>query len=63
MAARLLPAADRAGYAEEFRCELWELAQAGAGRWGQLAYAGRQAGSALRLRAAVRAPARRRAVP
>lgn len=59
---RLLPPADRLRYAGEFRSELWDLAHAGAGRWTQMAYAGRQAGSVLRLRTALRAPARRRAV-
>ncbi len=63
MAARLLPAADRTRYAAEFRSELWELAQAGAGRWRQLGYAGRQLLAACELRAALRAPRRRRAVP
>ena len=63
MAARLLPAADRARYAAEFRSELWELVQAGDGRWGQLGYAGRQLVAACQLRAALQAPRRRRVMP
>jgi len=63
MAARLLPEADRARYAEEFRGELWEMAVAGAGRWGQLGCAARVLARARETRAALRAPARRRAVP
>jgi len=62
-AARLLPASDRARYAEEFRSELAEIARAGAGRRPQLAYAARQLMSARRLRADLRAPRRRGAVP
>jgi hypothetical protein len=58
-AARLLPAGDRARWAEEFRSELTEIARAGAGRRGQLAYAGRVVLSARRLRADLRAPRRR----
>jgi hypothetical protein len=60
---RLLPAADRTRYGEEFRAELWELAHARIGRGGQLAYAARQVMSALRLQAELRAPRRRRAAP
>ncbi len=63
MTARLLPAADHPRYAAEFWSELWELAQAGAGRWGQLGYAGRQLVAACQLRAALQAPRRRRVVP
>ena len=62
-AARLLPAGDRARYAEEFRSEPTEIARAGAGRRGQLAYAARVVMSARRLRADQRAPRRRRAAP
>jgi hypothetical protein len=61
--ARLLPEADRARYAEEFRCEVWELAAAGTGRWGQLARAARVLTRARETRAALRAPARRGALP
>jgi hypothetical protein len=46
-AARLLPAVDRARYAEEFRSELWDIARAGAARRGQLRYACQQLVSAL----------------
>jgi hypothetical protein len=38
-AAWLLPRGDRCRYGEEWRCELAELAAAGAGRWRQLKYA------------------------
>jgi hypothetical protein len=62
-AARLLPAGDRARYAEEFRSELAELAAAGAGRRRQLAHAARVARSAPQLRAGLRAPRRRKAAP
>jgi hypothetical protein len=62
-AARLLPAASRARYIGEFGSELWELAAAGAGRRAQLAYAARQARSALVLRTALRTAQRRRALP
>lgn len=63
MAARLLPEADRARYAEEFRCEVWELAAAGAARWGQRACAARVLTRAWETWAALRATARRQAVP
>lgn len=62
-AAAMLPEADRNCYAEEFRGELRDLAEAGAGRAGQLAYAARQLRSAWGLRAALDAPVRRRVVP
>lgn len=62
-AARLLPAGDRARYAEEFRSELAEIARAGAGRRRQLAYAARVVLSVRRLRADLQAPRRRRAAP
>ena len=58
---RPLPAISRARYAAEFRAELWELAQSGASRRAQVAYATRQLRSAWRLRAALRTPARQRA--
>ncbi len=63
VAAGLLAAADRTRYAAEFKAELWELAQAGAGRRAQVGYAARQVRSAVQLRAALRAPARRGATP
>ena len=64
IASRLLPARDRARYADEFRSELWEIAHAVAGRRrAQLAYAARQVMSAWRLRAELRVPRRRRAAP
>jgi hypothetical protein len=53
----------RARYAGEFLSELWELAHTGASWRAQVAYAARQAGSAVRLRAALRGPARRAAAP
>jgi hypothetical protein len=62
-AARLLPTQERARYAEEFGSELWEIAQVGAGRRAQLAYAARQVLAVTRLRARLRAPRRRGAVP
>jgi hypothetical protein len=62
-AARLLPAADRARYAEEYRSELWELAQAGESRRRQAAYGLRQLRSALALRGELQAPRRRQAAP
>jgi hypothetical protein len=63
VAAGLLPAGDRARYAEEFLSELTEMAQAGARRRQQLVYAARVALSARRLRADLRAPRRRGAAP
>lgn len=59
--AQLLPTPGRARYTAEFRSELWELAQSGAGRWAQVAYAARQLRSVWSLRAALQAPVRRRA--
>ncbi len=59
-ATRLLPIGERAGFAEEFRSELWEIAYAGGGRRVQLTYAVRQMLSARRLRAELlRVPRRR----
>jgi hypothetical protein len=58
-AARLLPAPERARYDEEFRSELWEIAQAGGRRREQLAYAVRQLVAARPLRAGLRVPRRR----
>jgi hypothetical protein len=62
-AARLLPPGERAGYADEFRSELWEIAQASGCRRSQLAYAARQLLAARRLRAELRVPRRRGAAP
>ena len=55
-ATRLLPARERARYAEEFRSELWELAAAGTSRRTQQAYAARQVLCAWRLGAGPAAP-------
>jgi hypothetical protein len=63
VASFLLPAADRARYSEEYRSELWELAQAGAGRIRQLRYALRQLRNALPMGFALRSPRRRSAAP
>jgi hypothetical protein len=60
-AARLLPAADRTRYREEYRSELWDLAAIGAGRSKQVGYAARQLLGALPLRYAVQAARPRRA--
>jgi len=61
--ARLLPASDRARYDEEFRSELQDLAQAGAGRFRQVAYALRQLRYARLTVAALRSPRRRGVTP
>ena len=63
LAARMLPAGDRARYGEEFGSELADIALAGGGRLMQLAYAGRQLMSAVRLRTALASPRRRSAGP
>lgn len=70
LAARLLTAAayplpdgDRVRYAEEYRAELWDLAQAGAGRIRQLRYALRQLRNALPTGFALRSLRRRSAAP
>ena len=62
-AARVLPARDRARYAEELQSELWEIVRAGGDRRRQLAYAARQVMAAPRLRAGLRVPRRRGAMP
>jgi hypothetical protein len=62
-AARLLPAADRGRYAEEYRSELWEIASTGTGRLQQVRYAVSQLARAAHLRAAVMTPRRRNASP
>ena len=61
--ARLLPAADRARFAEEYQSELWDLAQDGAGRIRQLQYALRQLCNARSTGSALRSPHRRSTVP
>jgi hypothetical protein len=63
VAARMLPASGRARFAEEFQAELWEIAYAGTGRLGQLAYAARQLRRAWGVRAELRTPHRRQVVP
>jgi hypothetical protein len=60
-AARLLPAADRARYLEEYQAELWVLAWSGAGRLRRLRYALRQLLRILPLGIALRSPRRRSA--
>lgn len=62
-AAWLVPTRNRARYAEEFRSELAEVAQAGGGRFAQLAYALRVAASSVRLRVALASPRREGAAP
>jgi hypothetical protein len=60
-AARLLPAADRARYLEEYQAELWVLAWTGAERLRRLRYALRQLLRILPLGVALRSPRRRNA--
>jgi hypothetical protein len=60
-AARLLPAADRARYIEEYQAELWVMAWSGAGRLRRLRYALRQLLRILPLGVALRSPRRRNA--
>ncbi len=62
-AARVLPVGDRTRYAEELRSELWEIARAGGGWRPQLGHAARLVIAAPRLRAGLRIPRRRGAVP
>ena len=62
-AAKPLPVADRARYAEEYRRELWELAQSGAGSLRQLRYALRQVLHTLPMSFALRSPRRKSAAP
>ena len=57
-AARLLPAADRARYLEEYQAELWVLAWSGAGRLRRLRYVLRQLLRILPLGVALRSPRR-----
>lgn len=62
-ASRLLPAAERERYFEEYLAELWELAQSGAGRSQQLQYVIRQLRNVFPMSFALRSPRRRSAVP
>lgn len=62
-AARLLPAMERARYSEEYLCELWDIASAGAGRRQQLRYAIHQLLRIASLRATSLTPRRRKASP
>jgi hypothetical protein len=62
-AAYLLPATDRARYAQEYRSELWDLAQSGAGRPRQLRYALSQLRRVVPMGFALRSPRRRGAAP
>jgi hypothetical protein len=62
-AALLLPARERARYAEEFESELREIAHADGRRRAQLAYGARQVMSAWRLRAELKGLRRRGAAP
>jgi hypothetical protein len=59
----MLPVADWARHIEEYHSELWDLAQVGAGRAGQLGYALRQLCYAPRTGRALRSPRRRGAEP
>lgn len=61
IAARMLPAAEQARYAEEFCAELLDMAEAGTSRWKQALYAARQVGRVPHLRAGLKAPRRNRA--
>ena len=61
VAARLLPAADRPRYVEEYACELHELTRSGGGRWRELRYALSQVRSAPMMRFALRSSRRRSA--
>jgi hypothetical protein len=62
-AARLLPVAHRARYAEEWASELWGLAQSGAGGFRQLQYALRQLLRVLLTGFALRSRRRRSVAP
>ena len=61
--ARLLPAADRSRYADEYLSELYDIAQSGAGRLQQLRYAFRQLQNVVPMSFVLRSPRRRSAVP
>jgi hypothetical protein len=62
-AVRLLPAADRTRYAEEYRSELWDLTRPGAGRLRLLGYVMRQLLRILPLCCVLRAPRHGSPVP
>jgi hypothetical protein len=62
-AVRLLPAADRARFAEEYRSELWDLTRPGAGRLRLLGYVMRQLLRILPLCVVLRSPRHRSAAP
>jgi hypothetical protein len=62
-ATRLLPAADRARYAEEYQSELWDIAQDGCGPVRQVRYALRQLICAAEMSGALRSPRRRSPAP
>lgn len=62
-ATQLLPAANRARYFEEYQSELWEIANGGGSRHGQLLYASRQLLRVVLVRGAVLAPLKRKASP
>lgn len=63
IATRLLPAANRARYFEEYQSELWEIANSGGSRRKQFWYASRQFLRVVPLRGAVLAPRKRKASP
>ncbi|GLY80514.1 hypothetical protein Airi01_087810 [Actinoallomurus iriomotensis] len=52
----MVPIAHRLRYLEEWNAELWDLAEAGAGRWHQLGYATRLLTRAWTLRRELNAP-------
>lgn len=56
-----LPHSKRARYAEEFREELWTLAEEGASRWRQMVHAARLVWRTPGLYLALRPPQRRKA--
>jgi hypothetical protein len=62
-AASVLPASDRERYAEEFRAELQDLAQSGAGHLRQLLYGLRQIRGIVHTRYALRSPRHKSATP
>ena len=61
IAIRILPPQQRARYAEEFRNELWTLAEEGESRWRQVAHAARLVWHTPRLYLALRSPHRQKA--
>src|SRR5262249_51012349 len=62
-AVRMLPAADRSRYAEEFQAELVEISRRGGKQRAQMAYAAAQLRHAPLLRFELREPHRRNAAP